>query len=241
MFGTYVNVIVIIIGSIIGLFLKKGLKENYKIMIMNSIGLSTLFIGGSIALSNLLSGEAEELLFILSLVIGGILGEWMRLDERLNNTGEKLKQKFGNADSDIATGFVTASLIFCVGTMSILGSFNSGLHGDHSILYAKSVLDGVTSIVLSSTLGIGVIFSAVAVLIYQGLITAFASMLEPFITSDMIREITIVGGIMIVSIGLGILDIVKIKTANLLPAILVVVVYYAFIEGIIAKIFSLIT
>ncbi len=226
MLGNYVNLIMIVIGSIVGLLVKKGLKDKYKKTIMQAIGLSVIFIGASGAISGLLNPDSEPVLFIISLVIGGIIGEVVGVENALEKLGMLLQRKVGATEHNIAQGFVTASLIFCVGTMAIIGSLESGLMGDHNILFAKSILDGVTSIILASTLGIGVIFSAVAVFIYQGAIIVFAGFLEPLLTAEVIREISIIGGILIFGIGTNMLEITKIKTANLLPAIIVPVLYY---------------
>lgn len=229
MLGNYVNTLVIIIGTLAGLMVQKGLKEKYKTIIMQAIGLSVLFIGTATALGGLLHPDSEPILFIISLVIGGVIGEILGIEEALDRLGALLQSKVGSGDSNIARGFVTASLIFCVGTMAIIGSLESGLRGNYNMLFAKSVLDGVTSMILASTLGIGVIFSAVAVFVYQGVIILFAGFLEPFLTQQVIREISIIGGILIFGIGLGMTDIKKVKTANLLPAILVPVVYYTLV------------
>lgn len=228
MLGTYVNVIAVMVGSLAGLFFKKGLKEKYQKTIMHGVALSVLFIGISTTINGMLNG-GEPILFIISLVLGGTFGEWVDLDLRLNQLGMFLQKKVGRGEHNIAAGFVAASLLFCVGTMAILGSLDSGLRGNHDTLYAKSILDGVTSIILTSTLGIGVFFSAGSVLLYQGSIVLFASAIEPYVTQVMLREISIIGGILIFSLGLGMLDLIKIKTANLLPAILVPPIYYLII------------
>jgi uncharacterized protein len=229
MLGNYVNTAVIVIGSLLGVLLHKGLKEEYKTIIMQAIGLSVLFIGATTALSGLLNPDSEPILFIISLVIGGAVGELLRLEKALNKLGLMLQEKVGSGEGNIARGFVTASLIFCVGTMAIIGSLESGLKGNHNMLFAKSVLDGITSMILASTLGIGVIFSAAAVFIYQGSIIVFAGMLEPILTVHVIREISIIGGILIFAIGLTMLEIKVIRTINLLPAIFVPVIYYLLI------------
>lgn len=231
MLGTYVNAIVIIIGSVIGLIIKNGLKERYKVTIMHGVSLSVLFIGISTTLTGILNG-GEPILFIISLVIGGFFGELIDVDLKLIKLGERLQSKVGKGEHNIANGFVTASLLFCVGTMAILGSLESGLQGNHDTLYAKSVLDGVTSIILTSTLGVGVILSSISVLVYQGAITLFASLVEPVLTKEIIREISIIGGILIFSLGLNMLEIKKIKSANLLPAIIVPPIYYLLIAPI---------
>ena len=228
MLGTYVNTVVVIIGSLVGLMVQNGLKERYSNTILHGVALAVLFIGISTTLNGMMNG-GEPILFIISLVVGGLFGELLDIDRGLKNLGEWLQAKVGSGEHNIAQGFVTASLLFCVGTMAILGSLDSGLRNNHDMLYAKSVLDGVTAIILTSSLGIGVILSAFSVLIYQGAIVLFASALEPVLTVEVIREISIIGGILIFSLGLGMLEIKRIKTANLLPSILVPPIYYMLI------------
>ncbi len=226
MLGNFVNAGAIIIGCLLGLLVKNGLKEKYKEIVMEAIGLSVLFIGVTGAIKGLLDPDAVPVLFIISLVVGGLIGEWIDVEKRLESVGNFLQKRFGSKDQNISQGFVDASLIFCVGAMAIMGSLDSGLRGDHDTLFAKSILDGIASLVLTTTLGIGVIFSAAAVFIYQGLIVLFAHSVAPYLSTDIIREMTIVGSIIIVGIGLTMLNIKKIRTANLLPAIAIPIVYY---------------
>lgn len=233
MLGNYVNTITIIIGCLLGLMVQKGLHEKYKTIIMQAIGLSVLFVGATVTIGGLLDPDSEPVLFIISLVIGGALGELIGIEKALDKLGLMLQNKVGSLQSNIAQGFVTASLLFCVGTMAVIGSLDSGLRGDHTMLYAKSVIDGITSMILASTLGMGVIFSAVVVFIYQGTIILFAGLLEPLLTIHVIREISIIGGVLIFGIGLSMLEIKKIKTVNLLPAIIVPVFYYLWVVPLI--------
>jgi len=237
MLGNYVNTLAIIIGSLLGLLVRRGLKEEYKTTIMQGIGLAVIFIGATTAIGGLLDPESESILFIISLVIGGLIGEFLGLEKGLNRFGDFLQNKVGSEQNNIAQGFVTASLLYCVGTMAIIGSLESGLSGNHDMLFAKSILDGITAVILTSTIGIGVIFSAGAVFIYQGTIILLASTLEPLLTAHVIREITIIGGILILGIGLNILEIKKINTVNLLPAIIVPVLYYFAFLPLIAAVF----
>lgn len=242
MLGTIVNALAIIIGGSVGLFIKGGLKQKYKDIIMQTLALSVMFVGLQSALSGLLNENVEPILYILSLVIGSAIGEKIDIELRLNKLGDSIQKKMGQKaeESNIALGFVTASLVFCVGTMAILGSLESGINGNHSTLFAKSVLDGTFSTIYASTLGIGVLFSAVAVFLYQGAITVAATFIEPYLTVDMIREMSIVGGIMIFSLGLNMMEIKKIKVGNMLPAILIPVIYYLpFVQNLIEKISSL--
>lgn len=226
MLGNIVNMAAIVFGCLLGLLIKNGLKDRYKEIVMQAIGLSVLFIGTASAISGLLNPDSEPILFILSLVIGGLVGEWIGIEKRLEGLGDFLQKKIGKGEHNISQGFVTASLIFCVGTMAIIGSLESGLRGNHDMLIAKAVLDGITSIILTTTLGIGVILSAVAVFLYQGTIVLFASYIEAYLSVEIIREMSIVGGILIVGIGLSMLDILRVKTANMLPAILIPAIWY---------------
>ena len=242
MLGTIVNALAIIIGGSVGLFIKGGLKQKYKDIIMQTLALSVMFGGLQSALSGLLNENVEPILYILSLVIVSAIGEKIDIELRLNKLGDSIQKKMGQKaeESNIALGFVTASLVFCVGTMAILGSLESGINGNHSTLFAKSVLDGTFSTIYASTLGIGVLFSAVAVFLYQGAITVAATFIEPYLTVDMIREMSIVGGIMIFSLGLNMMEIKKIKVGNMLPAILIPVIYYLpFVQNLIEKISGL--
>lgn len=214
--GTLANVLAIILGAILGTLFGKQLPEKIKNTVMQGVGLVVLFIGLDMAL------ETENLLIVLlSILAGAVIGELLSIQERLNKWGEKLKNRFDSTGGSLFTqGFVSSSLIYCVGALAVMGPLESGLTGEHSILYAKSILDGVMSIVLSATFGIGVAFSALAVLLYQGSITLMAGWVSTFLTEAVISEITATGGILIIGLGIIILDIKDIKVANLLPALL---------------------
>ncbi len=229
MLGTIVNAIAIILGGGLGLILKGGIKERYSTLITQAQGMAVVFVGASGAITNMQQEGANPILFVISLVIGACLGEWINIEYRLEQLGKYVESKMKGGSSNVALGFVTASLLYCIGSMAILGSIESGVNGDHSILYVKSTLDGVLSIVLASSLGVGVLFSAASVFIYQGCITMGAMWLQPYITADMLREIGIVGGILITIIGTNLLGVTKIKVGNLLPAVAVPVIYYALI------------
>ncbi|MGQ9778917.1 MAG: DUF554 domain-containing protein [Bacillota bacterium] len=228
MLGTIVNTLAILLGGTLGVLLRRGLSERFKAIIMQAIPLGVLFIGLSMALGGLLSPKAEPLLFIISLVLGGIAGEALRLEEHLERLGARLQARFARSEEGgrFAEGFVSASLLFCVGAMAIVGSIQDGIKGDPRVLFAKSLLDGVTSLIMASSLGPGVLFSAFAVLLYQGTITLLAMASSVGINQDLLREMSIVGGILIFAIGLDMLAIKKIKVGNLLPAIFVPALYY---------------
>jgi hypothetical protein len=174
--------------------------------------------------------EMNNLIVVLaSIVVGSIIGEKLDLDKRLDNLGTSMEKRFGKGDSDFSKGFIMASLVYCIGAMSILGALESGLTGNHETLYAKSVLDGVSAVIFASTFGIGVAFSAVAVFIYQGSITLLASSVKDLLTPEVINEMSSIGGILIMAIGINILGIKKVKIANMLPAIFIPIVYYSLV------------
>ena len=221
MLGTIVNSIAIIAGSILGILLRNGIKDEYKNTIMDGINLSVIVIGimGAIKSENII-------LVIISMVIGGLIGEMIGIENKLDNLGNKLQNTFAKGDSNFTKGFVTTSLIYCIGAMAIIGSLESGITGNHETLFAKSILDGISAIVFASTLGIGVAFSAIAVFIYQGSITLLSSYIKDLLTFEVINEMSAIGGILIMAIGLTMSGIKKIKVGNLLPAIFIPLIYY---------------
>lgn len=221
MLGTIVNTIAVIVGGTIGTFLKKEIPEKYKTSIMQGIGLSVSIIG--------LSGALETdniLLMVFSVVMGIVIGEAAKIEDRLENLGKWLENKVGNKEGGVIKGFVTASLVYCIGAMAIMGALESGLTGNHEILFTKSLLDGVTSIIFASTLGIGVVFSSIVVFVYQGLITITAAFIKPFLAECVIREMSAVGGLLIMAISFNIMEVKKIRVGNMLPAIFIPVLYY---------------
>lgn len=220
MLGTVVNAIAIIIGGLIGTFIRNGLKENYKKTLMNGVGLTVIIIGimGAIKSENMI-------LIIISIVLGSIIGEAIGIERKLDSIGNSLEEKLGQGNSNLSKGFVTASLVYCVGAMAIVGSLESGLLGNHDTLFAKSVLDGISSIIFASTLGIGVVFSSIPVFIYQGIIILLASSLRNLLTPDVILEMSAVGGILIMGIGINILEIKKIEVGNMSPSIFIPLIY----------------
>lgn len=229
MLGTIVNAAAILAGGLLGLLIKGGLKDGLRSTLSSAIALSVIFVGISGALGGMLDPESNDILFIISMVIGALLGEWIGIERRLETLGNFLQSKLqkggGDGESTFSQGFVTASLLYCVGTMAIMGSIESGVKGEYGILFAKSILDGIMAIVLASTLGMGVLFSAVSVFIYQGILTMLAVSVSPYLTADMLREISIVGGILITGLGLNQLGVTKIRVGNLLPAIVIPVIY----------------
>lgn len=218
--GTLVNGALIIIGTLIGKVLNR-IPEEMKNTVMYAIGLAVMVLGIQMGFKS-----QNFIIVIISLVVGAVLGEAWKLEEKLNDLGLWLEKKVGSSGKgSIAEGFVTATLIFVIGAMAIIGALNSGIRGDHSVLYTKSLIDGFTAIILTTTLGIGVVFSAIPVVLYEGLIALFATQIDRFVPKvlmdQFIVEMTATGGIMILAIGLNLTGITKVKVANLLPSILV--------------------
>ncbi len=231
--GTIVNAGAVIAGGIAGVLLKSGIPERYKKTVIQGIGLSVIFIGISGTIKEMLTvinGNKLDrqfiLLMIFSLVIGGLVGEFLNIEKKLENVGRWFQSRIPAKGGSFSEGFVTASLLFCVGAMAVVGSLEDGLMGNPSTLFAKSILDGVTSVIFAATLGIGVAFSAIPILLYQGSITLLARFIEPWLNDTVISQMSLVGGILIFAIGINLLEIKKINVGNLLPAIFVPVVYY---------------
>lgn len=217
MTGTLLNVASVLIGGGLGTVLGQRLPERMRQTVLHGLGLITLVTGLRMAL-----GTANILIVMGSVLLGAILGEWWHLEDRLQAIGERLQQKLqvGTAGT-LAQGFVTASLIFCVGPMAILGSIRDGLVGDYSLLAIKSLLDGFAALALASSLGIGVMLSAVTVLLYQGGLSLLASLAQVAMSQAMITEMTATGGAIILGIGFVLLDIKRIRVTSLLPAVFI--------------------
>ncbi len=233
MTGTLVNAGAIVAGGLVGMLLKKGMKPNYEASIHKTLGVAVLILGLNGVIGAMFRvGEggrissSGELLLIVSLVVGTFLGELWRIDDRLNGFGTKVEKKIGSAGFGAA--FINGTLIYCVGAMAIVGALNDGLQGDASVLYVKSLLDGISSIILGATLGAGVCFSAVPVLIYQGGITLLAGSVAPYLQGALLDQLCMVGFALVACIGLNFMsENLKIKTANMLPALLVPIVWQA--------------
>ena len=222
MIGTLINAGAVILGTLVGLLLRKGIPQRLQDSIAQGQGLCVILIGLSSAIKT-----ADITCVIICMVIGSLIGAWIDIEKRLDDLGKSIERKVSpnNADGSIAKGFVTASLVFCVGAMAIVGSMDSGLRGDHSTLIAKSILDGVFAIIFTSSLGWGVGLSALAVLIYQGSISVLAMWIEPLLTTPMITEMSAVGGLLIMGIGLNMIYEKHIPVGNMLPAIFMPMAY----------------
>lgn len=230
--GTAVNTGLVVLGSLLGIFLKKAIPERLKNTLVQALALSTVAIGligivtAACTAENGAISSRYTVVTVLSMAIGTFIGEMLNIEKRLDSLGNTLNKKFSALGANLADGFITASLIFCVGSMAIVGSLQDGINGDASILITKGLLDGVMSVVLSSTLGAGVILSAAAVLVYQGIITACAAVLAPFLTDTVIAQMSLTGGILIMGIGLNLIYPTKLRLANMLPSVFVPFVFY---------------
>ncbi|MCC5895986.1 MAG: DUF554 domain-containing protein [Alkalibacterium sp.] len=224
-FGVIINALAIFIGGTIGLFVNKGIPLKIEKALMKALALSAIYIG----ITGMMSGE-NTIYIILSLVIGAAIGEIIDLDKRIHQMGASLEHRFPskNGSAPISKGFVMGSLIMAVGAMSIVGPLESGLTGNHTILLTKALMDGITSIILASSLGAGVIFSGALVFLYQGAITLFASGLDVILTDVMINDINAVGSILILALGLNILEVAKLKVMNFVPAIAIPLLFFLF-------------
>lgn len=226
MIATLVNAAAVIAGSLVGLLLRGRLRDSFRSAIQVGAGILTLVVGIQMATK---SGMIVAL--ALALIIGGILGEWWRIEDGILALGDTLRRTFrAGADGsdgarDFAYGFLNASLLFCVGAMAIVGSFKAGTEGDGTLIYTKSVLDGAMAIVFTAAQGIGVAFSALTVLVYQGALTLLAGLIKPWVSEAMIAEVTGAGGALLLMIGINLLGIARLKTANYLPAILLIVAF----------------
>ena len=233
--GTMVNAAAIILGSAAGLLLKGGLPKRLQDTITSAVGLCVIFVGAAGALSGLftVSGGALEtkdtMMMIFSMAAGAALGEWLDIERRLENLGKWCRARIpsGHAGAGFVDAFVTSSLLFCVGAMAIVGSLEDGLNHEFSTLFAKSVMDGIMAVVFSAAMGIGTMFSAVPVVIYQGSITLLAGALRPFLTELMIGRMSCVGSILIFALGLNLAVGTKIRIGNMLPAAFLPVLFCA--------------
>ena len=216
--GTIFNSLAVALGSLAGLLIGKLIPEKLQQTIFNCIGLFSLYVGINMALET-----KHSIAVLLSLVIGTVTGDLLKLDLRLNNLGDVLKEKINSSNSRFTDGFVTATLLFCIGSMAIIGAFEDGIKNDPSLLMTKGVMDGISSILLSGSFGIGVLFSIIPMFIYQGALTFLAIWAEPFITAEIYADISGLGGLMIIGIGLNLLNITKLRLCDMLPAIILIV------------------
>lgn len=223
MLGVFVNVITVMVGSILGWLFKRGIPERVSKAAMTGLGACTLYIG----ISGSLCGE-NVLILIASVVLGAITGTLLDIDGVINRMAEKIENKFKKEGKkgSVAEGLVSATLLFCVGSMTVTGSIQAGLTGDHSVLITKATLDLVSSMMLASSLGIGVMFASVSVLVIQGGLVLLAGIIAPFMSAGATNEMTCAGSVLIIMIGTNLMGITKLKVADYLPAILFAPIIY---------------
>ncbi len=219
MVGTLINAGAVILGSLLGLLIHSRLPKNLTHIVFQGIGLFTLFLG-----INMAAKTSNFLIMIFSIVIGSIIGELIDIDKAVTRFGEWLKKRIKSKNEKFSEGFVTSFLMFCMGSMTILGAFEEGLGGEPNLLLAKSMLDTFSSIILAASLGIGVIFSVIPLIIYQGGLTIFAGSLAGLLTDPVINELTAVGGLLLIGLGINILEIKNIKILNMIPALVIAVI-----------------
>lgn len=226
MLGTITNTILVILGSTIGLFVKKGIPENIKNTILTGLGIFTCVLGIKMGIQ-----MEKPVAIIISLIIGGVIGELLNIELFIEQIGEKFKKIKGFSESKtFAQGFVTASILFSIGPMTVLGCIQDGLLHKPELLITKSIMDGISAIILSSTLGIGVLFSAVVVLLFQGSITILASQINFLGTPYFLNDFTGIGGILVFAIGIRLLGLKDIKVGNFLPALVIIILFKLFIK-----------
>lgn len=223
--GSIANAAAIIAGGMAGSIVKKGISERFSSLIVSALGLFTAAIGIMFSMQS-----KNIMVVVLSLVIGSAIGEWIDIEKRMNNLGEYVQDKLKAHEGKFSQGFVTASLLFCVGSMSIVGALQGGLMNDHKILYTKSIMDGITSVIFASTMGIGVIASFLPVFVYQGSITLLASVIAPYLSEAVMTEMTATGGILLLGVGINILELKRIKVGNMLPAIFIPIILMLFMK-----------
>jgi uncharacterized membrane protein YqgA involved in biofilm formation len=220
MIATFVNCVTVIVGSLIGLLLHRKISDSFKHVVYVGAGMISLVLGIKMGLVTV-----RIVFMALALILGGILGEWWNVEGGILRFGEFLKKRFAKRESekDFAGGFLNASVIFCVGAMTLVGAFKAGAEGNYDLILTKSVMDGFMAIMLTAAMGIGVAFSAITILVYQGGITLLAGVLQPLVNELLIGELTAVGGVLVIMIGLNLLGLAKLKTANYIPALLVTI------------------
>ncbi|MCX5974109.1 MAG: DUF554 domain-containing protein [Coprothermobacterota bacterium] len=230
MIGTLINTAAVIVGSLSGLLIGRRIPARYLGFITQAIGIITLILGVQMAMK--MVSVASGISLLLALIFGGLLGEWLAIEDAFASLGRRIENRFKFKDRDFVQGFLTASLLFCLGPMTILGSLQDGLQGDFQLLLLKSIMDGASSIFLAGSLGIGVLFSFIVVLVYQGGLTLLAKTLSGVFTDPVILALTIVGGALVICLGLNLLEIKKIKVANFLPAIVFAPLFQLLFERI---------
>jgi hypothetical protein len=223
MLGTIVNSLAIVVGGLVGFFFKNVISAKLSESLLKASAMAVLAVGIKLTLQ----GNNLTLL-IVSIILGTLIGELIDIESKLDNLGSSIEQKIKNKESNVTQGFVSCTLVFCVGSMAIVGSIQSGLTGNHEILFSKALLDGIISVTMAVSMGIGVVFSSISVFIYQGMITLLAQFLQSLLNDVVVNEMTAIGGVLIMVISLNFLEIKRIKVGNMLPAVFIPIIYYIF-------------
>jgi len=225
--GAFINFLLVIVGSLLGLIFRRGIPERMRNILMQGMALCVIYIG----VSGLIDDNAKILVIIISMALGTIIGELIDLDKWVNRLAERIEKVLthGISDTKIADGFTSATLLFCVGAMTVVGSLNSGILNDNTVLYSKSLIDAVAAIALTSSLGVGVMLSSVAVLFIEGSLTILATFIQPVLNDIIISQMTIIGSLLIIGIALNMLNLTKIKVMNCIPAIFLPILLCQFI------------
>lgn len=223
MLGTIVNSLAIVVGGLIGVLFKNIIPERISEALLKASGIAVIAVGIKLSIA----GNNLTLL-IMSIILGTLIGELIDIEGKLDKLGAFVESKMKNKESNITLGFVSCTLVFCVGSMAIIGSIQSGLTGNHETLFSKALLDGIMSVTMAATMGIGVVFSAISVFLYQGTITLLAQSMQSLLSEVVVAEMSAVGGALIMAIGLNFLEIKRIKVGNMLPAIFIPIIYYMF-------------
>lgn len=215
--GAFINFVLVIAGGLLGVLFRRGIPERVRNILMQSMALCVIYIG----VTGIIDDNAKILVIIISMAVGTIIGELIDLDKWVNRLAQKIETLItkGRTDAHLAEGFVAATLLFCVGAMTVVGSINSGILGDNTVLYSKSLIDCVAAIALASSLGAGVILSSVAVLAIEGALTLLATVIQPVLSDVIISQMTVIGSLLIIAIALNMLGLTKIKVMNCIPAI----------------------
>lgn len=225
--GAVVNFILVIVGGLVGMLLKKGIPERIQQTLMYAMALCVLFIG----VTGLFEENINTLIVIISSAFGAVIGQAIDLDGLVNRLSDKIESKFKKSQDEsckIAEGFATATLLFCVGAMTVVGSINSGISGDNTTLYSKSLIDCISAAVFASSMGLGVVLSSVAVLIIEGGLTLLATVVQPVLTTRVIAHMSVIGSLLIIAISLNMLKVTKIKVMNIIPAIFLPILFCLF-------------
>lgn len=219
--GAVVNLVLVLVGGIIGLLLKKGIPERISDTLMKGVSLCVLYIG----VTGVFEDDINFLIVIISVALGAVIGELANFDKMVNKLGDSIEKKFSRGkEARLAEGFVSATLLFCVGAMTVVGSIDSGISGDNMTLYSKSVIDCIAAAVLASTLGAGVLFAAVSVLVIEGSLTLLAAAVQPVLTDSVIAHMSVIGSLLIIALSLNVMGLTKIKVMNLLPAVFIPII-----------------